>query len=220
MYNLVAFPHYTCGGLLCDILNNTWSDVGSNGGILSISHSIGKIGDTDSVFTTASQAEFDSITESAKNIELPTGTWIGTHCWPGSVLTTQFGQVINITTSTTKSKLYRWLRTYYHHYKPLIQADNLSGLAEIDKLREGAKRYLIPFDPVTADNVINLEFSDVVENTAKFENVIKTPAGQHITRWQEINYFLYDKDLWSSAPVKRFFEAEYETLLQTEYVYC
>ena len=48
---LVCFPHYTCGGLLCDILNDTFSNIGTNGGINNIHHSIGKIGDVDTVQT-------------------------------------------------------------------------------------------------------------------------------------------------------------------------
>ena len=48
--NLICFPHYTCGGLMCDLLSNTFSPVGKNGGIDSILHEIGKIGDSDMVF--------------------------------------------------------------------------------------------------------------------------------------------------------------------------
>ena len=43
--NLICFPHYTCGGVLCDILNQTFSPVLSHGGLGSIHHAIGKIGD-------------------------------------------------------------------------------------------------------------------------------------------------------------------------------
>jgi hypothetical protein len=47
--NLICFPHYTCGGLLCDILNGTFSEITSDGGVNSIGHGLGKIGDSDTV---------------------------------------------------------------------------------------------------------------------------------------------------------------------------
>lgn len=202
------------------MLNNTWSEVGDNGGILSISHNVGKIGDTDSVLNNVTQEDFDSVVRLANNSGLPKGTWIGTHAWTGTVSTAQFARVINVSTVTTKSKLYRWLRTYYHHYVPSTAQQEFSGLEEFDKFREGAKRYLIPFDLVRAENTINLEFSDVVENTERFKSLVKQPTDRHLARWQAVNSFLYDQDLWNSAPVARFFEAEYEQLLETEYVYC
>ena len=61
MYNLICFPHYTCGGLLADVLNNTWSDISTNGGLNSLCHNIGKTNDNDTVYTDFSQEEFDSI---------------------------------------------------------------------------------------------------------------------------------------------------------------
>jgi len=221
VYNLICFPHYTCGGLLADILNDTWSEVALNGGISSLHHNLGKIGDSDSTFDSFSQYEFDSIITLilSEKSEIADGSWIGTHCWPGNVSTDKFDQVINITTVTTKSKLYRWLRVYYHHYVRQGNRNILSDLDEIDKVRIGAKKYLIPFDSVNANNVINLEFSDVVENTVRFNNIVKMSTDKHLLRWKQINSFLYDKDLWDSYPAKRFFEAEYEALLDIDYYY-
>jgi hypothetical protein len=43
--NLICFPHYTCGGLLCDIMEDTMSEFADNGGIASPTHNVGKIGD-------------------------------------------------------------------------------------------------------------------------------------------------------------------------------
>ena len=48
---LVCFPHYTAGGLLCDILQGKFSVIGTNNGINSNEHSLGKIGDSDTVYT-------------------------------------------------------------------------------------------------------------------------------------------------------------------------
>lgn len=223
MYNLICFPHYTCGGLLADILNDTWSDVAPNGGINSIGHNIGKIGDNDAVFSDFTQQEFDTIITNAEQENIKSGAWLGTHCWPNNVLTDKFNTVINVTTCTNRSKLYRWIRTYHHFYLPtnLHLTDNLE---RIDKFREGAKQYLIPFNPVVSPNIINIEFCEIVDDTIEFVNLIKNYSNEHLlskhmTRWKQLNSVLYDQDLWNSYPVKRFHEAEFETLLNTNYIY-
>ena len=223
MYNLICFPHYTCGGLLADILNNTWSEIASNGGINSVGHSVGKIGDNDTIFTNFTQQKFDSIISTAKSADLINGTWLGTHCWPGDISTDKFDTIINVTTCTNRSKLYRWIRTYHHFYLPnnIHLTDNLE---RIDKFREGAKQYLIPFNSVIGTNIINIEFCEIVEGTMEFVNLIKKYNKEsliktHIDRWRQLNSFLYNADLWNSYPVKRFYEAEYETLLNTDYIY-
>ncbi len=219
MYNLISFPHYTCGGLLCDILNNTWSEVGNNGGIQSINHTIGKIGDTNSVFVEVTQQDIDLILNNAKNTNIPDNAWIGTHCWLGKVKFDSFGTIINVTTETTKSKLYRWLRAYYHYFAPSLQESIMTELEEIDKMRENAKQYLIPFEKIEGKNVVNLEFSDVVEDTAKFKHTIQSSTFKHLKRWRQVNSFLYEQELWTSFAANCFFEAEYETVLNSNYMY-
>jgi hypothetical protein len=223
MYNLVCFPHYTCGGLLADILNDTWSEVASNGGISSLQHNVGKLGDSDSIFDSFTQQEFDSIGILAKKADITDGNWLGTHCWPGHVTTDKFDTIINVTTATSRSKMYRWARTYHHYYLPR-NTDLDNELDRLDKFREGAKQYLIPFTPVLSSNVINIEFFELVDETREFTRLIekynKTHIlKQHMTRWRQLNSFLYDADLWNSYPVKRFYEAEYETALSTDYIY-
>lgn len=221
MYSLICFPHYTCGGLLADILNDTWSDVAPNGGIASIQHNVGKIGDSDNIFDSFTQEEFDSIGIAARKQRVPFKNWLGTHCWPGNVTTNKFDTIINITTMTYRSKLYRWARTYYHYY----QYGNIELPEELDDVfRERAKQYLIPFKPVTAPNVINIEFSELVDGSREFVALIEKynrmdKLEQHMTRWKQLNSFLYDKNLWNSDPIKRFHEAEYETILSTNYIY-
>ena len=75
--------------------------MGNNGGIASIQHSIGKIGDTDTVMV-----DFDSNELMKKIYSMSTtpDAWIGTHCWPGTLPLDQFEQVLIITTTTFKSK--------------------------------------------------------------------------------------------------------------------
>jgi len=211
---LVCFPHYTCGGLLCDILNNTFSRVGTNGGINSIHHSFGKIGDVDTV-----QINFDQkkLIQSILLKSSDDNLWIGTHCWPGALSVDQFEQIISVTTSTWKSRLYRWTRAYHHYFAP--QWTHLSGMTQIDKMRETAKNYHISFDPVTADNVVNIEFADIVDNTQEFKHIVKDYSIQHhIERWQSINNFLYT-DIWNAQSTHAFYQDEVEINLKKYYRY-
>ena len=216
MLNLICFPHYTCGGLLCDILSNTFSPMFDNGGINSIQHSLGKIGDSNTVFLDYDPQQFmDSIAA----IPLPDCSWVGTHCWPKKLPIDQFNQVIVVTTTTFKSKIYRWARAYHHYFAP--QWIDLEGMDLIDKSRETAKNYVVPFDPIVSkSNVINIEFADVVETTPEFYHVI---SGQdyrlHMDRWKKINSFLYSSNFWQSETVQYFYQAEMEINLGRYYRY-
>jgi hypothetical protein len=59
-----------------------------------------------------------------------------------------------------------------------------------------------------------------VEQTVEFKNLIHGKAFDcHMDRWQRINNFLYDTNIWLSDPFKRFYEAELETQLSKYYVY-
>jgi hypothetical protein len=211
--NLICFPHYTCGGLLCDIFSNTFSPVSSDGGINSISHNYGKIGDSDTVSTDFDVREFYKAISNA-----PQDSWIGTHCHPASIDHSKFDKIILITTSTYRSQLYRWIRAYHHYYLKSGPWLKEFGQNRIDKERETAKNYLLPFAPIT--NTINLEFSEVVDGTAEFLSLLPTKnINKHMDRWKSVNNFLYDKDIWTSTPVKRYHEAELEVKLQKYYVY-
>lgn len=215
--NLICFPHYTCGGVLCDIFNKTFSDVAPNGGINSITHGLGKIGDTDTVMVDYDQQIFQ---EFINKLKLTYSGWVGTHCWPGSFDLSVAEQVIVITTTTFRSKLYRWSRAYYHYYLKSDPWISVTGQQRIDKERETAKNYLVAFEPVFQPNVVNIEFAEVVENSMEFQNLTAhCNAEQHMSRWRKINSFLYDSNLWNSTPFQRFYEAESESCLNKYYVY-
>jgi hypothetical protein len=213
--NLICFPHYTCGGLLCDIFSDKLSSVDTNrGAISSLEHSIGKIGDSESVLE-----DFDTLSFLNKldNLKLDSNSYVGTHCWPGNINTNRFNNVICVTTTTYRSRVYRWARCFYHYYQK-SKPWELSGIELIDKQRETAKNYLIPFKNVPG--AINLEFSDVVDVTAKFKNVVDGHAfASSLSRWKKINEFLYHPDFWTSKPVQRYHEAEYELNLNEYYAY-
>lgn len=215
MIKLICFPHYTCGGLLCDILNATTSEILPNGGISNHNHDFGKIGDSDSVFYDYNAEDF------LKKIETlgDKRSWISTRCHPKNLPLNKFEKVINITTTTYRSKIYRWARSYYHYYfkSPDWQ---LTGQDLTDKQRETAKNYLIPAVPVTGENVINLEFCDVVEFTSEFLSVIyPCNIENHAKRWKENNSFLYEPNFWNSIPAKSYYEAEFEVNLSRNYIY-
>ena len=215
VHNLIAFPHYTCGGLLADMLNEKWSDIDNHGGIKSHYHSLGKIGDTDTVFK---EYNIGILLDNLKQSTAANNSWVGTHCWPTQELINHFNRVIVISTATSRSQLYRWARVYHHHFKP--QWTELQGITKIDKIRETAKNYLIPFDPVQHTNVINLEFADLVENTKEFQHAINyKDVGDHLVRWQQINSFLYDQNFWNSAAAISFYQAEHEVKLSRYYRY-
>ena len=112
MVNLICFPHYTCGGLLCDILSGNFSKVGKNGGIESINHSIGKIGDANTVLV---DYDVDVFLQQLKEENLSNNDWVGTHCWLGKLPVEKFNKIIVVSTSTYQSKIYRWVRAYNHY---------------------------------------------------------------------------------------------------------
>lgn len=202
---LLCFPHYTAGGLICDILENKFSPIGSHGGILSTTHLLGKIGDSDSIFVEFDPAEFNLMLSAYQD----TNTLIGTHCWPGNVTIPGNINIMLITTETSKSRIYRWLRAWHLYFSKLDNTKDLSGLDLIDKQRELAKNYVAPFRAI--HGATSLEFADIVETTAEFYNAVKDSATeQHMTRWKQINHFLYDCDLWNNELVQRYYEAEFE----------
>lgn len=217
--NLICFPHYTCGGLLTDIFNQTFSEVAPNSGINSINHSLGKIGDSDTVFDNYDTEKFSFIISQLQNV-VKKDEWVSTHCWPGILDTSLFDQVLSVTTTTYRSKLYRWMRAYYHYYEKSDPWLAVSGQARIDKERETAKNYLVPFLPSDNKNIINIEFAEIVETSTEFLKLINgLDIIHHMDRWKKINYFLYGNELWNSTPFRRFHEAELETALGRYYVY-
>jgi hypothetical protein len=210
---LVCFPHYTCGGLLCDLLNHKVSKTGKNGGVDSVQHNLGKIGDSDSVFC---NYDVDQLMQRLATVKAQ--NWIGTHCWPGPLPLDKFDQIINITTATYRSRLYRWVRAYhlyYSHSEPWLSQHEQF---RVDKERETAKNYLIAFDPVSHSQVINVEFSEIVEQQPSFMRLVNCHSDA-LRQWRSANSFLYSQDLWSSTAAARFHEAELETQLSTQYVY-
>jgi hypothetical protein len=223
--NLVCFPHYTCGGLLCDILNVSHSAIGAHGGIVSPHHNLGKMEDSDSVLTNYDVDQFmkqiSGIDQFIKKFSVFSNYFYqGTHNWPGCLPLDKFDKIINVTTATHRSRLYRWLRAYHFYYSNNESWTKEQGQARIDKERETAKNYLVPFEPVLHACVINLEFSEVVEQQPSFTNLIADYASvKNIQDWRQHNSFLFDWPTWTTTAAARLHEAELEVNLNTAYVY-
>ena len=193
------------------------SEFADNGGIANPSHNAGKIGDSIDVFTDYDVDEFLSRVEPW----MRSNKWIGTHCWPGPLPLERFETVINITTTTYTSKIYRWYRAYVLYHQPMWA--HLTGTDLVDKIVTVAKSYVIPSLPVSAPNVFNLEFADLVQQTEEFDQVLdrgcvpRNGAAHHMQRWMKQNEFLYNIDIWNSVPTRSFFHAEFEINLGRGY---
>ena len=119
---------------------------------------------------------------------------------------------------TYRSRIYRWARAFYHYYLA-SEPWQLSGMHLVDKQRETAKNYVVPFSSVPG--AINIEFSEIVENNMQFQHLVNGHnADASLDRWKEINKFLYADDFWQSVPVHRYYEAELELSLDQSYVYA
>lgn len=211
---LICFPHYTAGGLLCDILENKFSTVGAHGGIDSGSHALAKLGDSESIFDKFDAEQFNLRLLEYQHSEKV----VGSHCWPGGLDLSTADQVILITTETSRSKIYRWLRAWHLLFSKTDAVKCLAGQDLIDKQRELAKNYIAPFRAIP--DATNVEFADIVETTNEFYKVTKDLVTEHhMQRWQQINYFLYDTNLWSNELVKRYYEAEFEITHGRSYQY-
>jgi hypothetical protein len=198
-------------------MEDVMSEFADNGGIANPAHNAGKIGDSLDVFTDYNVDEFLSRVDPW----LESNRWIGTHCWPGPLPLERFETVINITTTTYTSKIYRWYRAYVLYHQPLWV--HLVGPDLVDKIVTVAKSYVIPALPVSAPNVFNLEFADLVHQTEEFDQVLdrgrvpRNGAAQHMQRWMQQNEFLYNTDIWNSVAAQSFFHAEFEINLGRGY---
>lgn len=210
---IVSFPHYTCGGLLCDILNGTWSEV-QYGGIDNKLSNTGKLPDVDGMLF-----DFDHDVLMQNFIAKDRGSWLGTHCWVGNMDLEKFEKIIVVSTMTYKSKLYRWIRACHHWYQNSSPWQNLSGIDMIDKERETAKNYLKEFPMIHHPRAINIEFADVVELRASFIEVIGSGQDRYLQRWRDLNSFLFDPNLLTCDAANRFYEAEFEFRTGKHYVY-
>jgi len=201
--NLICFPHYTCGGFFCDLLNKETSPIGKSNNIESAKHNIGKVPPKNSYNGTGVD-EVELYLKTLYQNEYVRGVfispssnaWLGTHCWPGNFDTSLYNNILLITTENKMSRLYRYARVFYTMIAGVF-AYNPKPQRPTD-----IKSYkTLGYDKVIADNVYNLEFEDVVEWKPNVEELLlkfidHTFIGHiHARRktWVELNDFLYDR---------------------------
>jgi hypothetical protein len=193
--NLVCFGNYTCGALLCDILNLESSRLGPHNNIASSKHNQGKI-------PLASTFTGKGFNLNAFNIKISPllennsfkNKWIGTHCWPGELDTSLFNNIINVTTESEKSRIYRYARIFY-----TMTAGLFPGNKKPQRPYD-TKSWHQSYSHVQKDNVVNIEFEDVVEWKNNIEDLLLGYIGveyvKHIHNrmkfWRSLNDFLYD----------------------------
>ena len=209
--NLVCFPPYGAGGYVCDVLNGT----------ASLNYTDGTVGNpfADSLKITvprsfrtfrrenklAYEYFFQKKVKEVKN-KFDEHIWLGTHCYPDEVNTTEFNKVVVISTENAMSKVYRLMRVYFmyefwgHRYSP--NEDKKVNLEEkINNI--DLSLYNFNYHNVVQPNARQLELEDIVNDTTSFNELVQefsnnvdlTYLNDRKKNWQSKNSFLYDTDL-------------------------
>lgn len=214
--NLVCYPHYAAGGLICNILNNQPNTSVTSPTLAGHGEHKLFIGDSPDVFDEYSVELFNQTHQSIVG-QPNLLAWIGTHCHPKLLDQTMFELILSITTSSIKSKLYRWIRVYNLYFAQ--RWTQLSHAEQDDKMRTTAKSYLIPFYQCSYPNAVNLELSDIVEKTPRFTRLCHHLAGNcdlnKVDQWLEHNSFL--TNFTNTKEYEFFMQAEYEVSTQQSY---
>jgi hypothetical protein len=217
--NLVCYPHYAAGGLICNILNQP-PDSGSHisSTVENLEHFL-FIGDNWTVYDDFDVADFELKRQEVLKHYRPIRPWLGTHCHPQPLDTSTFVHVVTINTESIESQLFRWLRAYNLYFKP--QWTEYSGIERQDLMRETAKSYLKPFYKTNRNNIHNIELHDIVKTTAKFIRLCNTlsnnPDLTKVDKWLEGNSFLVNYQ--STPEYDSFMQADYEVSTQEHYEY-
>jgi len=176
--NLVCFPNYCAGGLLCDLLNNkTTSLVDST--LPSVEHNTFKQNN----FGFRVQRVFDiKLWNKKVNMyrEQPiyNDTYFGTHIHPNYIPDLKvFNKVMVITDLTNLSKWYRFLRIFHLHLK------NTDEHAVKDLLIQLKDTF------VDHNDCKNIEYCDIVNGEFVIENKLNV---EHFNNWSKANSWLYD----------------------------
>jgi hypothetical protein len=168
--------------------------VGANNNFYSAAHNRGKVKQVcDFTGRNFDPAELYELTD---NLKIKKHRWIGTHCWPGLIETQpRYDKVINITTTTKLSRIYRFARVFY-----TMTAGLFPGVPK-PKKPDDIFNWNQGFDVVIKDNLINIEFENWVNLTCEVKDSLLSlslaPNDKHLLQrrkvWTEINDFLYDK---------------------------
>jgi len=215
---LISYPHYTCGGLLCNLINKEFHGFADHGGMDNTAHSLFKEPEdpNDPRLSNLSIEELVQHrldTYPAETLPLAAGTHFNVLDMPLDM----FDKVIHITTERTRSRLYRWTRAYYLQYEQSADWQSVVGLDYIDKARETAKEYVNPRKSIRHSKVVNIEFAEIVDKGPSFSKLIPNYDPYVYDLWRNKNYFLYNNML--HEPAQRMYEAEFELKTNTRYEY-
>ena len=217
--NLVCYPHYAAGGLICNILNQPPQSGSHISATVSSLEHVLFIGDNWTVYDDFGPAEFEKKRLEVLKTYSPNKPWLGTHCHPKLIDLSNFNKTISITTDSIQSQLYRWLRAYNLYFKP--QWVKYAGMERVDLMRETAKSYLTPFYHCEKNGLVEIELSDIVNKTPKFvklcNSMTNDPDFGKVDVWLEHNNFLLDHI--NTAEYNSFLEAEYEISTNQLYEY-
>lgn len=193
--NVVCFPDFGLGGIICTILNN--SDLVFNDSRL--------VGSTKN---NEHNALKDVTDWDAALTALEPDRWYGTHNEYGTFPTKNVGNIIQITTENIQSRFIIFLRAYQFLKPDWVENNTLDS---IDPIRELAKQYALPYIIKKKKQCYNIELIDLVTNPKLlFEDLT---VWNH---WLEKNQYLVSPSVWAT---NRFNEALWEIIHQQPYKY-
>lgn len=196
--NLISFPVYTCGAILCDMLNNERSPVGVANNFDSKMHNAGKVGILRNLHNVpGSDAEvFKKRTNKLFHLKEYENKWIGTHCILTDIDASRFNKIINITTISRQSSLYQYSRIFWTHIHGQMPGKKHGKPKVIKHLESDCVQ------KVDLPNVTNIEFEDFVEwkngiddillNLSEFKD--QNHIAERRKAWTEVNNFLFDEN--------------------------
>lgn len=193
--NVVCFPDFGLGGIICTILNNsqlTFHDSRLPGSTKNQEHNALK-GVKD--WNTALQ-------------KLEPNKWYGTHNEYGTFPTEHVGNAIQITTENVQSRFIIFLRAY-RFLKPNWVEDQ--SLDSIDPIRELAKQYALPYVINKNKDCYCIELIDLITNPKLLFDDLTV---WH--QWLEKNQYITSPSVWAT---NRFNEALWETIHHRPYEY-
>jgi hypothetical protein len=189
--NLVCFPNFTAGGLLCDLYNKTQTLI-QHGTVRNKEHSVLKI----SNFDNPNKFVWDDVVyvlwekrckQLSANI---VGKYYGTHLPAQGIRNkSDFTHIINITTNSHNSKFYRWLRYYYLEIDNRFWLDTESKINSKKVQMDNYKNFVLQtssYDDIDCENV---EFSDIVNGSYIQKKLLDESYFQD---WKKQNNFLFE----------------------------
>jgi len=201
--NLVCFHAYCGGALICDLLNNQVSPIGDNGDIKSLYAAILKVPRHKNI-----QHSFQYFfNQKISQLNLESLYWYGTHCFPNDVDVSDFNKVIVVTCNNFMSKVFRLMRIYFLYDRLHIVSKLDPKYKNIDIDNKLLKiKFFNPFlldDSYSGQNIIPLEFEDLVKTSDTFLELMKTNClvydnnhfSERLVVWKNLNKFLYEKDI-------------------------